>query len=73
MSAELQTALTVSMRHIDAPTTTEQEREAILSATATVFSGETGELAARTLYHLREGRKMQLTLKAILVGVGAKQ
>ncbi len=71
MSAELQTALAVAVRHMDAPTTTEREREAVLSAVATVFSGETGELASQSLYHLRQSRKAQMILKSIMRGCRA--
>lgn len=64
-----QSALTVAFRHINAATTSEQEREAILSAMAETFSGEIGETASQSLFHLREQRTHQLLLKAVLEGV----
>lgn len=72
MPDAIQTALIVALRHSDAATTTEQEREAVLIAIADIFSGERGELAAKSLHHLREQRRLQLTLRAILEGIGPK-
>ncbi len=64
--SDLQTALAVAVRHLDAKTTTEREREAVLVAVTEHFSGEPGETASRSLHHLREQHKEQLTLKNIL-------
>ncbi|HEX2860702.1 MAG TPA: hypothetical protein VHN79_03640 [Lacunisphaera sp.] len=58
----------MALRHIEAPQTSEREREAILSTVAETFSGPIGETASRSLFHLREGRKLQLTLKNIMEG-----
>jgi hypothetical protein len=64
--SELHTALSLAVRHLEDPQTTELEREAVLASVAVHFSGEVGETAARTLFHLREQRKLQLTLRGVL-------
>lgn len=64
--SEIETALAVAVRHLDDATTTEREREAVLAAVAVTFAGEPGETASRSLHHLREQRRLQLTLKNIL-------
>lgn len=66
MDDALHTALKVALRHIDQETTTESEHEAVLVAIAENFSGERGELAARSLHHLREQKRLQMTLRSIL-------
>ena len=68
MSAELHTALRVAFRHIDAADTTRTERESVLSAMVSCLPDREAELAAQSLHHLREGRKAQMTLKAIIDG-----
>ncbi|MDP2226799.1 MAG: hypothetical protein Q8J78_04925 [Moraxellaceae bacterium] len=68
--SKTQIALRVAHRHSEDPTTTAQEREAILAAMTGAFKGRPGELAAKTLFHLREQRRLQMTLKAILEGIG---
>jgi len=67
--SDLQKALTVALRHSDEASTSEAEREAILAAAAETFSGPTGEVAAQTLFHLREQRRLQLTLRGLLEGI----
>lgn len=68
--SDLHTALSVACRHADAKTTTEQEREAILASIAVIFDSKEAEIAAQSLHHLREARRLQLILKAILEGIG---
>lgn len=60
------TALAVAFRHYDEPTTTEQERDAILAAVEAHFNGEEGETAARILFHRHEARSRQLHLRGLL-------
>ncbi len=64
--SDLQIALAVAVRHLDAATTTEKEREAVLSSVIEHFDGEPGETAARSLFHLREQRKLQFELELII-------
>ena len=63
---EVATALTVAFRHIDDPTTSETEREAILEAVVRCMRGEPAETASRVLHHLREAKSHQMTLRGIL-------
>lgn len=58
----LRQALLVAFRHIDAPTTTPSEREAILVAMAEGLHGDEAELASRILHHMRESAALQLLL-----------
>jgi hypothetical protein len=64
--SELHTALAVAYRHIDDPSTTFAEREAVLATMAITFPSQEAELAAQTLHHLREQRRHQMTLSSIL-------
>lgn len=71
--SDLRTALSVAFRHIDDVSTTDGEREAVLAAIASHMASAEAELAAQQLFHLREQRRLQLTLRAILDGVGKSQ
>lgn len=64
--SDLERALAVAVRHIDAPSTTEKERESILVAAEIHFRGEAGEAASRSLFHLREQRRQQLLLRGLI-------
>ncbi len=61
----LQVAVSIALRNIDDLNDT--EREHVLAAAVEVFAGEVGETATRSLYHLREQRRLQMTLRAVLV------
>lgn len=69
---DLNKALRVAYRHIDDPTTREPEREAILAAMAVYLPCAEADLAARQLYHLREQRRLQLTLRGLLDAQGGQ-
>jgi hypothetical protein len=64
--SELRTVLRVAYRHIDEETTLPSEREAVLAAMAAHLDNAEAELAAQTLHHLREQRRLQLTLKSVM-------
>jgi hypothetical protein len=62
----LLTALRVAFRHVDDADTSDLEHEAILTAIAEHAPDAEAEMASRALFHLREQRRLQLTLRSIL-------
>ncbi len=66
--SDLHTALRVAFRELDVPSTTASERESVLAAMTEHLPSKEAELAAQTLHHLREQRRLQMTLKSILDG-----
>ncbi len=55
----LRAALEVAFRHYDAPTTTEDERDAILTAMVKTLPPKEAEKADRILFHRRSAREQQ--------------
>ena len=68
VTAALRLAAIVAFRHIDE--LPEHQREQVLLALIEVLPTSESEIAQNALFHFREQRKHQLTLKAILEGIG---
>lgn len=64
----LRTALRLALRQVDHSTTTEQEHDAVLAAITEHLSGAEAEVSARTLFHRRQARQLQLELRGLLGG-----
>lgn len=60
----LRTAAMIAYRSFDS--LTEQERSDVLVALMATGNDDEADLANKTLYHLREQRRLQLTLRSIL-------
>lgn len=65
-SPSLLTALRVAFRHVDDAGTSDAEHEQILMALAEHAPDAEAETASRALFHLREQRRLQMTLRSIL-------
>lgn len=65
-------ALAVAFRHYDDPTTSDEDRDAILAAVVQHFDGDEAETASRILHHREEARARQLHLKGLLSGKDAR-
>jgi hypothetical protein len=59
-------ALAVAFRHYDDPTTSEEDRDAILAAVVQHFDGDEAETASRILHHREEARARQMQLRGLL-------
>ena len=64
----LRRTLQIALAEVSKDNSPESDREAVLIACAELLKGNEGEAAARSLHHLREGRREQLTLRGFLDG-----
>jgi len=62
MQPNLAAVIALALRHYEAPTTTEEERDALLAVISSEINGAEGEAAARALHHRREARAHQMQL-----------
>lgn len=67
----LLTAVRIAYRQFDQ--LTEAEQSAVLVSLMHVGGEQEADLANKTLFHLREQRRLQLTLRAVLDGVGGEK
>jgi hypothetical protein len=68
----LRVTLRIALGAVTKEDAVESDREAVLVTCAERLRGPEGEAAARSLFHMREQRREQLMLSALLDGVGSK-
>lgn len=62
----LRNTLRIALQEVSKDTALECDREDVLVTCARLLRGEEGETAARSLHHMREQRREQLTLRGLL-------